>query len=622
MTYRKTLALCLVILAVGSWGVTGGAQFNQNDGAKYSGGALATPLPGGQNWTIDVAIVSFANAVLVKYAGLSPKAQRRWASIVHFFAKLRRTSLGRMISTDPRQALLLSLPPADRRGLPKFAMALLENRIHATGDLLLKIEETIPGTGQDTPPQLPDLTDNPDPQISRLPKSRTYWRVRLGQAEYQASVYGLRLQHQTKFDTPIHGIALDDQMAISESPLYRYDRWETWQLGFPSGEIVALHGHLPIPLTDISELIGLEQELIEELLEFGPRPVPFEPYAWTTGRKDILVIKVSFRCLPNVICTPETTPHSHTEIVRAFLGPDLFFRENSRNQTWFAPYIHREPLVLLPISVYQNPIGHNVLESDALREAERLGLNPDDYDRVIIMAPQIFDGPRADAGATVGGRVIRISGRSGALFITLTHELGHTFGFAHSALWKVPRNSSDPIGDGVYEEYLDGWDVMGQANVETDGFFYQRHFNAYFKTLAGWLPAAAVADGRTGGTRLNPGRLFALYPHDSRSASGLRAIYIAAADGTTYWIGKRSLFPGNASMADGVEVRRVQTPSDFHGAVELLDLDGIRGSFFVEHSLTSLGIFRDRPNGIFVLGGLERVDSDGNEFQFLTIQTR
>ena len=140
MTIRKAFALCLVVLTASSWGVTSSAQSNQNDNTNQNGGALAKPLPDQQEWTADMAMVSFANAVLVKYAGLPDKAQRWWAPIAHAITKLRRTALGRLISSDPRQALLLSLPPADRQGLPKFVLGLLENRIHATGDLLLKIE--------------------------------------------------------------------------------------------------------------------------------------------------------------------------------------------------------------------------------------------------------------------------------------------------------------------------------------------------------------------------------------------------------------------------------------------------------------------------------------------------
>ncbi|NNE33712.1 MAG: hypothetical protein HKN13_00645 [Rhodothermales bacterium] len=239
------------------------------------------------------------------------------------------------------------------------------------------------------------------------------------------------------------------------------------------------------------------------------------------------------------------------------------------------------------------------------------------------MARQFFDEPTADAGAHAGGSFIRITGRSGELFRTLTHELGHTYGFVHSSMWRVPATAASPIGDGVHLEYLDGWDLMGSPNSETEGLFFQSHVNAYFKTLAGWLPDTAVADGRTGGMPLIPsGRLFALYPHDSLSATGLRAIYIPASDGTTYWIGKRSLFPGNASMANGVEVRRVRLPTDIHVAVELLDVDPDFGGFFLEHSLTSGNFFEDVANGITINGGVERIDSDGNEFQFVTVIIR
>jgi len=631
MTTGRKLAFCLAMAIVGGWSVTGSAQSANNGGSQSVciGGALAKPLPGGQKWTAESALVWSANVALVKYAGLPAGAQTSLAPAARTIAKLRRVALRHLMSSDPRQALLLSLAPAQREGLPKFAIDLLERRVHSTGDLLLQIEETLPGPGKDTPPQLPDPTDNPDLtgnldstdnvdfQNGPLPKTRTYWRARLGQAEYRASVYGIRLQHETKYDTPIHGIALGDLVAVSESPLYQYDPWETRQLGFPTGTIVATDGELPIPMTDVGALVELENELVSVLLQFGPRPALLDPFEWTTGQKDVLVLKVAFRDAPE-----ETTPHSDLSIYRAFLGVDIFFRDNSRGKTWFAADVYPEPLVVGVANLYRFAHGLDLLETHALDEAERIGLIPAEYDRVIIMAPQLFATFEANAGATVGGAVIRISGESPALFVTLTHELGHTYGFVHSALWKVPNDSGNPIGPGTYETYLDGWDVMGRANLETEGLFYQRHFNAYFKARAGWLPGDAIADGRTGGSRLNPGRLFALYPHDSPTTTGLRAIYVRAADGTTYWIGKRSAFPENPSMEEGVEIRRVQTPSELHGQVELLDLDPDFGDFYWQHSLRAHRSFQDLPNGIIVDAGQERTDEDGNEYQFVSVVMR
>jgi hypothetical protein len=612
MTFRRTLALGLMLAIVGAWVATGRAQ------SAATGGALAVPLPGQQAWTVDAAVVSSANHALINYARLGSRAQRLAAPQARAVAKFRRAALERLIPRDPRHALLLSLAPAERQGLPKFVIDLLEQRVHERGDLLLTIEETIPdlppgpNDPQDpvNPPNGQFLTDNPNPQDVPQPESRTYWRARLGDVSYQAAMYGLRLNHQTKFDTPIHGIALGDVMAVSESPLYQADLWETVQFGFQPGDIVALDGHLPVPLANLRDFVALERKLIGEVLAPGPRPFPFNYYQWSTGQKDVLVLKVRYAD------SPITTPHTDADILTAFLVADIFFRTNSEARTWLNPTIHPEPLVLRGVDYYTS---HDRLESDAIVWARDLELDPDAYDRVVVMSPELFGRPVADAGAVAGGRVVRISGRSPALSQTLTHELGHTYGFPESGFWFLPGDTLlDPLDPGgVNVRNGDYWDVMGSQQFETVGRFFDRHFNAYFKALAGWLPAGAVANGRTDGDRSarRATGQFRLYPHDSPSPSGLRAIYVDAPGGVTYWIGKRSLFPDNPSMADGVEVRLVQTASDIHGPVELLDMDQGRGVWgTLLHSL-GLGTFRDFASRVEIGTNGESVDEDGHEYQ-------
>jgi hypothetical protein len=437
----------------------------------------------------------------------------------------------------------------------------------------------------------------PDPQAG-APVSVTSWTVRIGQRTWQAFVYGLRQRHQTKFDTPIHGIALDDLMAVSESPLYQYDPFETLQLGFQPGQIVATDGAVPFVLPDIKTYIDLRDDLLSDILRFGPIPVT-KPDTWTTGIKRILVLKVSFSGEFDDPATPgddRLTPHTDGEIFNALFGADTFFSANSQGLTLFDPVIVHMPVEVLAASAYTGTsgevVGRALLKEHALTNARIAGHDPDEYDRVIILARQLF-ASRSAHGA-VGGKVAMVIGESGSLAVTLTHELGHTYGFDHSNFYRP--STPDPLGPGEHLEYGDAWDIMGLPNAETEGRWLSRHFNVFFKHLAGWLPGSAVADGTAGGD-------FRMRRHDSSSAEGLRAIFIRAGDGTTYWLDVRRLFPSNASMMRGVEVRRdMNDPAYLYGPLRLLDMDMVTpgGPGPLYHSLTVGRMFHDLGNDIII----------------------
>ena len=537
--------------------------------------------------SVDVFIIASANKALIKYGRLSPKKQRRLAFIAYKIAKLRRTALAHLIQRDPRQALLLSLSPGQRQGLPKFILDLLEARMHVVGDLTLAITEV--------PPE-----DDPqgNSQAGPPPPSVTSWTARIGQTTRRAFLYGLRLKHQTKFSTPIHGIALDDLTAIDESPLYQYDPFETVQLGFQPGQIVATMGGVPIVLPDYDAFFSLKKELLDQLLRFGPDPVQFDVYAWSRGPKNLLVIKPYFSDLPGTLYTD-------AEIIAAVAEANVFYEDNSQGQTSLSPTIIPSNL-LMPSTAASYELsgmrlGHARIRDDAKDAARDYDMtmggsgmyDPDGYDRVLVLTPQLFEDPYANAA--LGGKSVVISGERIALQ-TLAHELGHTYGFIHSAFWSV-LFGEDPIGPGVSQEYGDIWDMMGIASAidRTDEDPRRRHFNAYWKSRAGWLPTAAIADGTSGGT-------FRLYRHDAADAVGLRAIQIVARDGTTYWLGMRRQFPWNPSMAMGFEVRRVLSdPTFLYGPVQLLDMDSVTpGVFGIEvlHSLVRFQIFEDTANGI------------------------
>ena len=234
-----------------------------------------------------------------------------------------------------------------------------------------------------------------------------------------------------------------------------------------------------------------------------------------------------------------------------------------------------------------------------------------------MLTPRVLD--RNDSSAQRGGSGI-VSTGDGFGFITLAHEMGHTFGFSHSSSWGVAFGA-DPIGPGTFSQYGDWWDMMGGARSLVGGASIDRtleeprrlHFNGFFKWLAGWLPLD-TRNARAGGT-------FRLYRHDAAGATGLRGILIEADAEKVYWLDARGLYPWNLSMSRGLEVRRVWragAPSSHivfpYGLVELLDMDPENGGS-ITHSLSLVsgaGAFRDDANHVRIWVRAPGTDATGD----------
>ena len=554
----------------------------------------------------NIFMVKKSNELLQLYAGLNKKHQRFFKRIAIHVAKSRRTALKGLIQSNPKDAFFLSLTPGNRVGLPRFVLKHLESREHKLADLIYAITETLPVAPKVALPDGQNMLTDAEPKETSPPHFTASWSLRDDQGIRQAFSYGANRRHQTKFDTSIHGIALDDVMAITDSPLYLLDAFEARQLGFKPDQVVALHGHRPIELADITEYDLLRQELIDQILRFGPIYRPNNPNAWATGLKRIAAIKITYRG------DDRESPYSDSDINIWLGAANDVFRANSQDRTSFFPTIFTAPFEVLPAGAYTSAsstdIAIAIMSDQAIQSFRSAGYNPDDYDRIIIFAPQLFDNP--EARGELGGKVITIVGDRENLMATLAHELGHTYGFAHSTLYST-LFGTDPLGPGTSLEFGDIWDMMGIASTgDSVADTHRRHFNAFFKNLAGWLPAASVVDGTLGGD-------FFLYGHDNSAATGLRAIFVEAGDGSVYWIGKRNQFPENISMTKGVEIRRVSdyTPASY-GPVELLDLDhgwsrGAPVGQTTYHSLAEGNTFTDASNGITIRAVFAGSDAAG-----------
>ncbi len=118
-------------------------------------------------------------------------------------AEQRRVTLKSLIRSNPEAALLQAIPWRLRVRLPEEIVAQLEERVSATAKFSVLAAVPAPGRDYD------------GPAIRRT--------ARIGDAFYEAHVYGTRAGVNSKDQLPVEGIAVDDQLAILDSPLRRLE---------------------------------------------------------------------------------------------------------------------------------------------------------------------------------------------------------------------------------------------------------------------------------------------------------------------------------------------------------------------------------------------------------------
>ena len=108
-------------------------------------------------------------------------------------ASERRAALKDLIELDPKRALELAVPAGLRRELPLAVAVLLEERIDDRGEL--------------------------EVSVWHRGDAAHYDRVaRINSRAYRAFVFGRRANQPSKSGLPLHGVAIDDALAVDEMP--------------------------------------------------------------------------------------------------------------------------------------------------------------------------------------------------------------------------------------------------------------------------------------------------------------------------------------------------------------------------------------------------------------------
>lgn len=462
-------------------------------------------------------------------------------------AKSRRAAMARWIERDPEFALAQAVGPDARRDLPPAVLAELERWVEGKGGLevLIRCGPAVKAAEQMT---------------------RT---VRVNGEEFKAFVYGRRMGQTTRYDLPIHAVALDGKLALHSSPVRQLEPGETRERGLDPQTIHLETGGAVASARSALDAFAIEARLLQREAGRGPYPAgqtaagqppaglppgtaPFPPSpGWTFGIKRVLIIFVDFS---DDVGALMTTNAAHQVVTNV----NQFYLDNSQGQTSLQPTYFPVTLRLPQTkAAYANLDPMTDLRRDSLAAARTYdqqngntgAFNPDNYDLDITAFTAI-------PGANFGFAGLAFVGAKGCVINdefdlrVVSHELGHNYGLQHANRWDV--TGTDPIdAAGTHNEYGDEYDMMGANNGNRP-----IHYSEWFKAYLGWLNTNNWRTASTGG-------VYRLFRHDHTNASGLRGITAGQTNDRAYWLGFRrdlgnysaNSFGATNFLATGVEIR-------------------------------------------------------------------
>ena len=481
-------------------------------------------------------------------------------------AQARRPEMLNVIKTDPQRALAITVPAVVRQSLPPAVLAELEVRVAGRGDYQLRpAGDPLPGF------------EGARPSLRRL--------AFIGGVTYTAHAYGRREGQLTKEGASLHGVTLDRQLALHESPLRVLE----------PGEIPATAAAAECPISDLAvaapaagagvndaalnfveadgrifefcdgegmsdtlegKLTAAEDQLGPRVRAFssvagtenGPTTAAAPATAHTLGVKQVLVLRVDTSDFPGEPVTVAVAQAEMDNVVKPYLEAYSYGQTSTVGTV--SPKVYRLPRTGASYALTDEEAA---LHADAITAASA-DYTAGNFDRVVVVHPRLSPAVVSGSLITYAGEALGAPGtkiviNGGTNIGSITHELGHCYGVLHSNLWQVA--DGNPVSAaGTTLEYGDAYDMMGSAALAFSGTRDARHhFNMWQKNRLGWLPDAAVTTVTSSGT-------YRIYRFDSRSASLTQPLALRIfRDGVRwYWIGFRQSFTTNASLTNGAYV--------------------------------------------------------------------
>ncbi|MDB6110596.1 MAG: hypothetical protein JWR69_2346, partial [Pedosphaera sp.] len=444
-------------------------------------------------------------------------------------AHKRRTIMLHLIKTDPEKAFEWTAPARWRSELPASVTQYFEKRIDARGALNVAVATDFE---QGTSKVLRD--------------------VKIGNTQYVASVYGRRLDEVTQSSIPIHGIALDGNLAVHPDPVRALEPEEVAAAekagvlvreqicgvsGRPSDyrkqEISADIGGEIVHFCGVDHLRLVNAQLTAAEGGTGIAPggnTGAGVVGWTQGAKTVLYMRVNF---PDDLTEPITEASAYATMNSV----NSFYVEGSYNTTSLTPTV--TPLLTLPqTKSWYATAGAGSLLTDTRAVCKAAGYDTSNYDWDIVTFTSV---PGYDFGglAYVRGKGVWL--QSPGVGVT-SHELGHNYGLWHANYWDTSTtNGNSIIGPGEHVEYGNVYDTMGRASAGNN------QFNAMHKNRLDWLPDSYVHDVTSNGVY----RIFA-FDVPNRDDGHFLAVRIKKDFQRNYWVEFRQKFKSNPWLQNGV----------------------------------------------------------------------
>ena len=431
----------------------------------------------------------------------------------------RRGLLRELIQADPAAALACRLTFAQRQALPASVAALLETSVDAFGRL-----EVLAVCG---------------PQTGGTERFVTVADVRR-----RAYLAGARVQAGSRDRLPVHGIAVDDVLAVAAEPYRMPDPGELT----PSGGLAS---------EGLEVLVGEERRVFaarEELDTWAERTRAAETVLPPAlGVRKILFVMIDFADAPGA-------PTTEAELRRSMEAVNAYYKEMSANRLSFEvtvlPAVLRAPQTKAVYSA--DGESYRRLMDDAAAalslyntaNGTRNAFGEDRFEHLVVVFGQIVGYVGWSGRAFMPGSRIWLNGSWDSWIVA--HEIAHNFGLAHAYGWRPEGPSS--IGSGTHLDNGDPFDVLGERLSEING-----HFGTPKKRALGFITGENVIPVRDSGE-------YRIYRHDTSLIRQVVALSIDAGSDYDYWIEYRKYPPpGMAAfaeaMAAGVQLRWNKLPS-------------------------------------------------------------